>query len=202
MGLEEKLDFIESWFAERGLPAIVRSLPTDEPDLAAVLDERGYTTDAGAHVMTRPIGDVASHGAVVVEPHPDDRWLAALTEFGDDRGKPALMRRLLWALGPAAYAVIVEHEEPVAIGMAAVEGDTVAVYNMSVAPTARRRGLGTAVLDALVAWGASQGASTAMLQVHPSNDGGVAFYGQAGFRHRYDYRYRLAPQGGSPNHSK
>jgi GNAT superfamily N-acetyltransferase len=200
--LAEKVDFIEAWFDERGLPAIVRSLPTDEPGLAGLLTERGYETDAGAHVMTRTAGE-PSHGAgVTIDPLPSEGWLQALSRFGDDRGSPAAMRRLLEVLGPAAYATITESGASLAIGMGAVDGDTVAIYNMNVDPARRRRGLGGAILDALVAWGISQGAATAMLQVHPANEGGLAFYRQAGFQHRYTYWYRIRPQGASPNHSK
>ncbi len=185
----EKLDVVEGWFAARDLPTIVRTLPTDPDDLHQILDTRGYDRVPGAHTMTRPVGDATADPDVDITPTPDDRWLEGLSAFGDDRGRPDVMRAMLAEQPGAAYAVL----EDRAIGMAAVHDGIVAVFNMAVAPDQRRRGLGTRVLDGLLAWGASQGAVQAMLQVHPANTGAIAFYEDAGFTNRYDYGYRNAP---------
>jgi N-acetylglutamate synthase len=191
--LAEKIAFVERWFAQRSLPPIVRSLPIDEAGLPKLLVARGYRHDPGAYVMTRRIGELTGRPRATVVAVPDEAWMAALSDFGDDRGNPVVMRRMLSRLGTAAYASILEDGDPVAIGMAAVDGNTVALYNMNVAPTRRRLGLGAALLDSLLGWGVSQGAVQAMLQVQPANTGGIAFYQSADFEHRYTYSYWQAP---------
>ena len=190
----EKMDVVEQWFEARDLPTIVRTLPITEPALADELVDRGYRHEDGAHVMTRDIGDAAAATSADVTSRPEAVWLQALSTFRDDRGEPEVMRRMLLQLESAVYVSVSEGAEPVAIGMGASEGDTIALFNMNVAPSERRRGLGTTVLNTLLGWGRSHGASRAMLQVHTANKAAIAFYESAGFDHRYTYVYWVAPQ--------
>jgi len=58
----------------------------------------------------------------------------------------------------------------------------------------RGRGLGTALLDAAIAWASGAGAHKMALEVWPHNDAGIALYRRAGFveegRKRRHYRRR------------
>jgi ribosomal protein S18 acetylase RimI-like enzyme len=54
----------------------------------------------------------------------------------------------------------------------------------------RRRGLATALLHALAAWGQKCGASRAYLQVMQDNAPAQALYERVGFRTLYGYHYR------------
>jgi GNAT superfamily N-acetyltransferase len=80
----------------------------------------------------------------------------------------------------------------VATGVAAHDGDWVGFRGIEVDPAARRRGLGLAVMAALLDWGASAGATTAYLQVLDGNDPALALYARLGFATHHAYRY-LAP---------
>ena len=68
-------------------------------------------------------------------------------------------------------------------------GDWVGLASLWTREDARGRGLGTAVLRALVEWGAEHGATSAYLQVVVANDRAAALYERHGFEehHRYDY---------------
>jgi N-acetylglutamate synthase len=74
-------------------------------------------------------------------------------------------------------------------GYAGCDGDWVGFAGIEVAPSARRRGLGLAVMATLLEWGAEQGATTAYLQVLDDNDAALGLYARLGFRthHRYCY---------------
>jgi GNAT superfamily N-acetyltransferase len=76
-----------------------------------------------------------------------------------------------------------------ASGVAAYADDWVGFRSVEVAPGHRRQGLGLAVMDALLGWGAEQGATTAYLQVLGHNSPALALYGGLGFATHHSYRY-------------
>jgi N-acetylglutamate synthase len=77
-------------------------------------------------------------------------------------------------------------------GYAACDGEWVGLGEIWVDPAARRNGLALAVVSALLDWGASQGATTAYLQVLTDNEPALRLYERLGFREHHRYRY-LAP---------
>lgn len=81
----------------------------------------------------------------------------------------------------------------VASGVAAYADDWVGFRSIEVSPDHRRRGLGLAVMAALVEWGAEQGARTAYLQVLGDNEPALALYARLGFTTHHAYRYLAAP---------
>ena len=62
-----------------------------------------------------------------------------------------------------------------------------------VAESRRRRGLGLAVMAALLEWGAEQGARTAYLQVLGDNGPALGLYERLGFGTHHAYRYLASP---------
>lgn len=73
------------------------------------------------------------------------------------------------------------------IGMAsavpAIDDDVIEVWSMWVAPTARGRGAGDALLRELQRWGTGIGAHTMRLRVAETNDAASELYQRNGFRH-------------------
>jgi len=55
------------------------------------------------------------------------------------------------------------------------------VLNLAVAPAARRRGVGRALLDAALGWLAAEGVLTTFLEVRRSNEAAIELYRAAGF---------------------
>jgi GNAT superfamily N-acetyltransferase len=97
---------------------------------------------------------------------------------------------------PASVELVETHPAVVEVrigdaasGVAAYADDWVGFRSIEVAPEHRRRGLGLAVMDALLEWGAEQGATTAYLQVLGDNAPAVALYDRLGFRTHHSYRY-------------
>jgi len=80
-----------------------------------------------------------------------------------------------------------------ASGVAAYDRDWVGFRSIEVDPGQRRRGLGLAVMAALLEWGAEQGATTAYLQVLGDNAGALELYRGLGFTTHHAYRY-LTPR--------
>ncbi len=73
-----------------------------------------------------------------------------------------------------------------------LSGDWLLVESVAVDEGQRRRGLATAVLAELLDWGASLGATTALLHVETVNAGAIALYEQHGFVTHHTNRYLIA----------
>lgn len=81
--------------------------------------------------------------------------------------------------------------DPVAEGEAAVDGDWLGIHGLLVDPGRRRRGLATALMAALLEWGAERGAMTAWLHVETTNDAARGLYDGLGFDVHHVCRYYL-----------
>ncbi len=92
-------------------------------------------------------------------------------------------------LEPAGPGVVRAVVDDVAAGFAAYADDWIGFRGLEVAPTHRGRGLGLAVMAALVEWGTSQGATTAYLQVLGDNEPARRLYEPMGFAPHHSYRY-------------
>jgi [ribosomal protein S18]-alanine N-acetyltransferase len=55
------------------------------------------------------------------------------------------------------------------------------ILNLAVAPAFRRHGVGTDLLDAVLAWARGSGATQAMLEVRAANDAALRLYHRHGF---------------------
>lgn len=72
-------------------------------------------------------------------------------------------------------------DEPVGMALARIDGTQLQIFGMWVAPQARGKGLGRALIDATFAWGKVRGATSARLGVTIGNGGGERLYTRAGF---------------------
>jgi GNAT superfamily N-acetyltransferase len=59
---------------------------------------------------------------------------------------------------------------------------TAVLESMRVAPERRRTGVGSALVDAFLAWARERGANEMTVQAYAQNDGALAFYRAQGFR--------------------
>ena len=64
---------------------------------------------------------------------------------------------------------------------------TSGLFDVLVAPRARRRGLARRVTESVCAWGAAQGARFAYLQVVATNEAALPLYADLGFETVYSY---------------
>ncbi len=81
----------------------------------------------------------------------------------------------------------------VASGAASYADDWLGLHSIAVDPMARRQGLASAIVSALLDWGAERGARTAYLQVFADNAAALALYATFGFSVHHTYRYLAAP---------
>jgi ribosomal protein S18 acetylase RimI-like enzyme len=205
--LGSALDQVEGLYAERGLNAVFQVGATARPaELDQVLAGRGYAFGSPTGVHTVDVdralvrlgaagGETAGAGPAVVEiaEFADRAWLD-LWWAVDGRGDAdalAVAEKIL-AGGPALFGTIRDDDRVLAVGRLALVGDWGGVYCLAVDPSARRRGLGGAVLGGLLAAGKELGITRSWLQVREENSAARRLYRRAGYAEvtRYHYRSR------------
>jgi GNAT superfamily N-acetyltransferase len=194
--LDEVLAVAHRWYTERGLPVLLHIPVEARRLLDAELGERGWPADQLTRVLVARLDALAPPGApappVVVEPAPDDGWLA-LYRGGQGAEEPA--RALLTRHDTVAFASIRVDGRTVAVGRAAVDDGWLGVMAVEVDPGHRRAGLASAVMAALWQWGAAAGAVRGYLQVSADNAPAVALYSRLGYWLHHEYHYRTEPEG-------
>ena len=193
--VEEALDAVAAWYGERGLPPLLQ-LPLADPANRAMADA-GWARLHVTVVQVAPIAPLLDSLAPredlrpVVEPTPSADWLSLMHDLDEDAGTHVAI-----LTGPAVvgFATLYRDDEPVGIGRVSVEGEWAGVTSVDVAPSARRQGIGSAVMRTLLSWAAGQGAVASYLQVRAGNPGALKLYDALGYVTHHPYNYR-APAG-------
>jgi ribosomal protein S18 acetylase RimI-like enzyme len=161
-----------------------------------VLASAGYSLFDPSLVMTALISDGASDAAIEIESAPSAEWLEGHAQANDVSvaRRPAHAAIVRSIVVPAAFATVRKAGRPAGFGLAVCERGMVGLFDIVVAPEARRQGLGRAVTEALLHWGYRSGARTAYLQVRAVNAPALDLYARLGFAEAYRYHYRI-PRG-------
>ena len=115
---------------------------------------------------------------------PGDLELFAALEaevFAEDPWTPYMIAEELSSPASRYWIATDGSGDVVGYGGAKVGGDQADVMTIGVAPQARGRGVGRAILDALLDWARQAGAAEIFLDVRPSNEGAIALYNSRGF---------------------
>ncbi|MFF9807499.1 GNAT family N-acetyltransferase [Streptomyces coeruleorubidus] len=210
VSLDEALDAVRRWYAERGLPAYVQTATGAEGTqelLCAELEARGWVREVTAEMWVgplAPVADLAEPSGVLLSREADEAWLAryqrkgvgevALRVLG--RGSPRSSEAESEG-GPSVWFATLpgaaEGAAPAAIGRCAVDGRWAGFAAVEVDPDLRRQGLGTAVMAALARRALDEGASAAWLQVEAENEGARALYAGMGFTAHHAYHHYREP---------
>jgi GNAT superfamily N-acetyltransferase len=192
--LTNKVAVVEAFYRDRSLAPTFKLTAASRPEgLEAFLTARGYRLDAPVLILTRSL-DSPGTASPGLPSSPTDDWLAANAAVPSHYGAaPEAFLALLSRIQPSRAFVAVERGGMVAaIGMAVVDEEWVGLFEVGTIPAQRRRGLAAAVVEALLAWGAGQGAERAYLQVMEANSPARALYARLGFQEVYRYWYRVA----------
>jgi N-acetylglutamate synthase len=188
----EALAAVESWYAGRGLPPLLQ-LPLADP-ANLVMADQGWPRLHVTVVQVAPIAAVLAEIdsqedlRTVVEPVPSTDWRSLMHDL--DTGDPEAHVAILTGPERVGFATLFRGDEPVGIGRVSVEGEWAGVTSVDVAPAARRQGIGSAVMTALLGWAVQQGASSTYLQVRAANPAALRLYDALGYVTHHPYGYR------------
>jgi N-acetylglutamate synthase len=163
-------DGVVGFYRERGARPVAAVLPGSAPE--ALFLDRGWGPESADADTVFELASVASVTRRMTAP-----------------SVPASVR----VEGDLATATVLVDGVEAASGVAALDGDWVGYRSIAVDPAYRRRGLGLAVMGALVELSAERGASTAYLQVLGDNVAALALYERLGFVEHHRYRYLAEP---------
>ncbi|MDQ2748205.1 MAG: GNAT family N-acetyltransferase [Pseudonocardiales bacterium] len=193
--LDEALAAAREWYRERDLPLRIQ-VPLDARRLLdAGLAERGWPADPDVYVLAARLDALARESGADAPPvqvgsAPGPGWFA---RYRDGAGATTPARALLTRHDRAGFASVTLDGEIAAIGRGVIDDEWLGVSAVEVAPDLRRRGLATAVMQALWRWGAAAGAQRCYVQVSSDNTAAVALYERLGYWRHHDYRYRQDP---------
>jgi ribosomal protein S18 acetylase RimI-like enzyme len=133
----------------------------------------------------------------MVERVPSSDWRSLMHDL--DTGDPEAHVAILTGPDRVGFATLYRGDQPVGIGRVSVEGEWAGVTSVDVAPAARRQGIGSAVMAALLGWAEEQGASSTYLQVRAANPAALKLYDALGYVTHHPYCYRApAPERSGP----
>lgn len=184
---------VEAFAARHGIEPGVQISPLELHDvLERALDRRGWTAKEPVMVMAADADAIARNGEpleLTLSDHADRRWLEAWARCEPARDVPSHVDTVFDRMrGRARFGRFGEE----AVGIV-VESDLLAgLFCLAVAPDARRRGRGSALVRGLLA-DCAPGA-LAYLQVEGHNRPAVAMYERLGFELAYRYRHCSAPR--------
>jgi GNAT superfamily N-acetyltransferase len=200
----DALRHVEQWYAERGLPAIVLTVPT-EP-VADQVGAEGWTAFSddvlfqvsGVAAALRSLDELVPDAAetaerVTITGSVDESWWVA------DHDPPftSHVRAVLTGPDEVALARLEVDGDVVARGRGAINVGSDVRLGLSTLwtrPDLRGQGLGAGVLRALLEWAAEGGATSSYLQVEAGNTRAVALYERLGFLTHHTYRYLRSPR--------
>jgi GNAT superfamily N-acetyltransferase len=185
---------LERPYRERGHPPIWRLTPLAPPEADAVLAGRGYRLIDQSLVQRAALDDrFTPDPEVRIAASPSPLWLAGFAGLSPvaEHHRETMVRMLHSIAAPVGFASVEEDGEPLAFALGVADGDHVGLFDVLVAPVARRRGLARRLTQSIGAWGRGHGARFAYLQVVATNIAGLPLYAELGFETVYSYAYRV-----------
>lgn len=183
---------IERLYREAGLRPSVRVTPLAAAEVEPLLLASGYRMKDQSAMMLRPLGSASSTAdpRVRIESAPGRRWLSGVSERQEASKRSA--DHLFAIVGqirvPAAFATLVMDGREVGFGMGAIDRGYAEIGSVMLDAGYRGRGLGRALVDSLLAWAASEGATQAFLQVDRTNAVASSLYASQGFAEICGYK--------------
>ncbi|MFQ6160300.1 GNAT family N-acetyltransferase [Sinorhizobium meliloti] len=189
-----RLEKARRLFAQSGRTLTVRQTPLTPPKMIDHMDGEGWTSFAHSLVLTLDLADRDFSEGIDHLPIKDiGRFVDARILIGGDppEAKQALTG-IINAIKPECGLFLFEDRKtgPTAVSLVVHDNDLAGIMQFAVAEAVRRRGVGSALLDASLRWARLKGAKKAWLQVEADNQAAIELYRKAGFTEVYRYLYR------------
>jgi GNAT superfamily N-acetyltransferase len=191
----EKIELCEKLYRERDLPIVFR-LPSFLPishELDQLLVQREYQHVDVTHVQIMELTPAVATHDPALRAVSLATWMSLYCQFkhsslAQHQPHQEILQRI--AVNPL-YAVLYHGEVPVACGVGVLEHNIFGLFDIITDPDQRRQGYGTQLVQGMLAWARSQGATRAYLQVVGDNQVAHHMYERLGFRDLYHYWYRV-----------
>ena len=190
----EMKNALELPYLTANLPPVWRLTPLAPAGAEDLLAQEGYRRIDESRVQRAALDDrFVADPEVRVAASPADDWLAGFATLSPvaPQHRETMARMLRSIAAPVGFARVEDDGQPVAFALGVVDGDHVGLFDVLVAPQARRRGLARRLTQSIGAWGRGRGARFAYLQVVATNAAALPLYASLGFETVYSYAYRV-----------
>lgn len=190
----EMKNALEAPYRTANLPPVWRLTPLAPAATDDLLAQTGYRRIEESRVQRATIDDrFILDPEVRIADHPSDDWLAGFAALSPvaPQHRETMARMLRSIAAPVGFARVEDDGQFVAFALGVVDGDHVGLFDVLVAPQARRRGLARRLTQSIGAWGRDHGARFAYLQVVATNAAALPLYAGLGFETVYSYAYRV-----------
>jgi N-acetylglutamate synthase len=174
-----------------------RVSPVAHAGSAEILQQHGFVSRGLAHTMIADINPryLMHDPRVHLSPHPDMSWCVGVTDRQElaKRNPHALYNIVSRIHVPVQFATLVVEGYAAGFGVAAIHREWLELGSIVIDAGHRSKGLGKALVSALLNWAFSQNAEKAFLQVDVTNAHALALYRSFGFSVLYDYDTLFLP---------
>lgn len=190
---------VRQWYRSLGQRLIIQvsSASPHQERLDHWLADEGLVVEAPVDVLVRTntARSQPAGATVAVTAGIDEPWATAYGRIhgggSTQEARTEAYGRMLEAFGERALgASASDGDRVVGVGFGVLDRGWLGIFGMGTAPSHRRQGIATAVVDALVAAAAERGTQQAYLQVETDNDGAITLYRRLGFERSHGYHYR------------
>lgn len=196
LNVEQKIDYCEAFYRERGLPTIFKLTGIEQPpDLEVALIRRGYVADSHTSVQTRPIPTepiTVTHTDFQIEEYVSEDWLQDYIRLNSvDPRHLETMTAMLEGIEPQVgfFRLMIDGAVG-AMGLGVIERGYVGIADVVTHPDYRKRGYAQQLILCILQWAQTNDAHTAYLQVMLNNAPALRLYDRLGYREIYRYWYR------------
>lgn len=183
-----------AWFRSRDIRPTFRVTPLAGPGVIAALDAARWTTVDDSHLFAMELDSLEPDSNGRLYELLDPAFLSVQQQLrGYSDEKLGKLKALLSVVDVPGKGVVLFSSDgrPVATSLMVIGDGIVITGNVITDTTQRRKGHAAAMMRTGLAWAHSAGATIAALNVAADNPAAQALYRGLGYRHQYDYTYRI-----------
>ena len=183
----------EEYFEGKGVPCIFR-MPSfcDNKAFDTHLDGLGYKFQGRSLVLYRSLEFSTFDRAEIVVKSCEE-WMASFCRINavDVRNHHAHLEILKRIKDKVLMVVLVEESVEVACGIGVISNGYFGLFDLVTEKSARNKGYALKLLNGMLSWAVSNGATNAYLQVVADNKPAINLYTKLGYKPCYEYWYRI-----------
>jgi ribosomal protein S18 acetylase RimI-like enzyme len=170
-------------------------------ELDAVLDELGYQKVSPTLVMTittEKLEQILSRFKTTYDrwyfslSDDTETWFHKVSEFGEfSEAKMKEKHQIIKNIKrQKMFFQCKSNTEIIAVTLCVIENETMGIFEVSVKPSERRKGVGQGLMIYILRWAVNNNIVHIYLQVEESNSAAISLYNKLGFETCYSYHYR------------
>lgn len=190
----------EEYFEDKRLISTFR-LPTycNNEQLDSYLESMGYRLMDRSLILYRSLEGSSFYGPEFIVKNSHE-WMKSYCQISetDINRHEAHLEILKRIKDKVLMAVLVENEVEIACGVGVISNGYFGLFDLATEKSARNMGYGTKLLNGMLGWAMTNGATKAYLQVVADNQPAINLYKKLGYQPCYEYWYRIGSGANKP----